>query len=277
MDLFICPHCKLPLSLEGKSLKCENGHLFDVAKEGYVNLLPPNKMNSKLPGDSKEMVEARRSFLEKGYYSLLCRELCRECVALLSGKREAFVTDFGCGEGYYTESIAESILNAGIKLSLAGVDISKNAVKLAAKRKGRASYAVASVYGMPLPDGCADLALNIFSPLALDELKRVVKKDGYFVYVVPSEKHLWEMKQTVYKEPYKNKSERIEYEGFELINTVAVRYEAFLNTREDISALFGMTPYFWRSPKEGAEKLLSLDSLTCSIGFDIHVYKRKAD
>jgi 23S rRNA (guanine745-N1)-methyltransferase len=72
MPTLICPLCRTPLTLENKSQRCANGHSFDIAKEGYVNLLLVQQKKSKEPGDNPEMVKARREFLQAGYYQPLC-------------------------------------------------------------------------------------------------------------------------------------------------------------------------------------------------------------
>lgn len=272
MSVLSCPICKEKLNIVGNTYVCKGGHSFDTAKEGYVHLLLPNKMNSKLPGDSKEMINDRHTFLERGYYEPLCKELCNIVSSLDFSSDEINLIDFGCGEGYYTERIISSLKTRVKCLNSLGIDISKAAVRLASKRHCGAEFAVASVYDIPCIDNMFHIALNVFSPLAIDELRRVLKSNGYFIYVVPAAKHLWEMKSVLYSRPYENTVESTVYSEFEHIKTVPVRYRINLNNREDIKALFGMTPYYWRSPKKGSEKLLSLNELECTVEFDILVF-----
>ena len=271
MSMFICPNCGGSFSIDGHTYRCENGHCFDIASEGYVNLLCANAKNSKDPGDDKAMANARFSFLSRGYYEPLREELCALAVRM-TGNSPVFL-DAGCGEGYYTDGIKNALTAAGKTPSVFGIDISKHILKKAAKRGG-GEYAVASVYHMPVKDSSVDMILNCFSPLAISEFHRVLKKDSIFMYVVPGEKHLWEMKQVLYENPYLNEEKLTPYEGFEYITVSRVEYTADIASPEDIRALFGMTPYFWKTPKEGCDRLYSLQELSTTISFNIHVFKK---
>ncbi|MBR3952629.1 MAG: methyltransferase domain-containing protein [Oscillospiraceae bacterium] len=273
MSIYLCPLCKSKLEKTERSLKCEHGHSFDISAEGYVHLLPPNKMNSKIPGDSKEMAASRSAFLDKGYYEPLLLELEKTVLELAEGE-EPSVLDCGCGEGYYTANIAKELKNRIPKAKIAGFDISRPSVKRAAKRTKEVEFAVASVFDIPVPDESFDVLLNVFSPLSIDEYRRVLKKEGYYIYVVPAARHLWQLKAAIYDVPYENREQDTPYEGFEHLETKRVRYEADIKTKEDIFALFQMTPYYWKTSAKGAEKLGKLDSLRTEVAFDIHVYKK---
>jgi len=131
------------------------------------------------------------------------------------------------------------------------------------------------VYRLPLPDQSADLITNVFSPLAADEFARILKPGGHYLYVVPSARHLWQMKQVLYPNPYENPVKLEQYSGFDHVQTVPVRYSISMDTPADWMALFHMTPYAWKTPKEGIARLEGLDHLDTEIGFDIHVYCRK--
>lgn len=202
MSLFCCPLCAAPLERAAGAYRCPGGHSFDIAKEGYVHLLPPNQKHSALPGDDREMVLARREFLSGGYYRLLLNTLCSRILAL-SGETPALL-DAGCGEGWYTAGVAQALRAAGRRPQIAGTDISKFALRTAARREKGAEFAVASSYRLPLADGGVDVLLNCFSPLALEEFRRVLRPGGWFLYVVPGAEHLWEMKEILYDKPYPN-------------------------------------------------------------------------
>ena len=273
MSVFLCPICRSPLTEGERRLFCEHGHSFDLAAEGYVHLLPPNKMNSKIPGDSKEMASSRSAFLNKGYYKPLLDALSERVLSLAPGSVPS-VLDCGCGEGYYTAGIYEYLKNAGIKPKMSGVDISRPSVRRAAKRSREIEFAVASVFDLPVPSSAFDLVLNVFSPLCAAEYRRVLKPNGYYIYVVPGPRHLWQLKAAIYDNPYENKEENIPYEGFEHLETVPVRYGMSIENPEDISALFRMTPYYWKTSAKGAEKLAKLPSLKTEAAFDIHIYRK---
>ncbi len=272
MSQFRCPLCGDALTETRSGLRCPAGHCFDRAKEGYVNLLPVNQKHSKLPGDDKGMVAARRAFLEKGWYQPL-REALQALAAELTGPAPA-VLDAGCGEGYYTGGVREALLAAGKAPEIAGIDISKAALQKAGKRYPGIEFAVASAYRLPAADGSADLLLNVFSPLAIEEFRRVLKPGGVFLYVVPGAKHLWELKEALYERPYPNEERETPYEGFRYERIVPVQYTVHLPGQEDIHALFQMTPYYWKTSREGAARLAAVPQMDCRIDFRVHVFRR---
>lgn len=272
-SLFVCPLCSSPLQREERRYVCPHGHSFDLAREGYTYLLPVNRKHSRAPGDDADMSAARSAFLSKGYYQPLRRALCELAVSL-TGPAPA-VLDSGCGEGYYTSGIYQALLDAGKSPRMAGTDISKFILRRAAKREKGIEFAVASSYHLPLADKSLDLLINCFSPLALEEFSRLLRSGGCFLYVVPSEKHLWEMKKVLYDKPYPNEVKRTPYEGFSYVEVRHVEDEIFLPCQEDIMALFHMTPYCWKTPRAGVERLSALETLRCRISFDIHVFRRE--
>ena len=232
-SLFTCPICAAPLERGERAYACPNGHAYDKAREGYVHLLPANKKHSKAPGDDKGMAEARRRFLSGGYYGHLLAALCA-LGAEYAPPGEA-VLDSGCGEGYYTAGLWEALGRP----PLAGIDLSKPSVRLAARRVPEGEFAVASAYHLPLADASVGLVLNCFSPLALDEFRRVLRYEGF------------------------------SYERVEPV--VAVLDVA----GEALRDLFQMTPYYWKTPREGAERLAALDGLRVRASFRVHVFRRR--
>lgn len=271
-SLFRCPVCGAPLEREERVYRCENRHSFDIAKEGYTYLLPPNQKHSALPGDDKGMAAARRNFLSDGYYESLLNTLC--CQILSRSGESPVMLDAGCGEGYYTAGIQRALAEAGKAPRMAGTDISKFCLRLAARRCREVEFAVASSYHLPYGDGIADLLLNCFSPLALEEFRRVLKPGGFFLYVVPGAEHLWELKEVLYDRPYPNEEKETPYEGFSYRAIVPVEGAITLGSREAIQSLFRMTPYYWKTPRSGAERLAALDRLTSRISFRIHIFQK---
>ena len=271
-SLFCCPICGAPLEREARSYLCPNRHSYDISKEGYTHLLPANRKHSAAPGDDKEMAAARRDFLSKGYYAPLLDTLCRE-IDQRTGSAPALL-DTGCGEGYYTAGIAAHLRAAGKAPRFAGTDISKFILRYAAKRDRDIEFAVASSSRLPVGDESIDILLNCFSPLFLEEFHRVLKPGGFFLYVVPAADHLWEMKQVLYDEPYPNEEKETPYEGFAYEAIVPVDADIHLEHQADIQSLFRMTPYAWKTPKEGKERLASLEQLTCRIAFRVHIFRK---
>ena len=271
-SLFCCPLCNQPLTREERTYRCPSGHSYDIAKEGHTYLLPVNRKNSAAPGDDPGMAKARREFLSRGYYAPLLQALQQ---LTLSRTGEApDILDAGCGEGYYTAGIHQALTEAGRQPRMAGIDISKFILRSAAKRTKAVEFAVASCYRLPLADESVDLLLDCFSPLAAEEFRRVLRPGGTFLYVVPAADHLWQLKEVLYDHPYPNEEKEVLYEGFTLEQVVPVEADITLENREDIHNLFQMTPYYWKTPKEGAERLSALETLTTRIAFRIHVFRK---
>lgn len=271
-SMFLCPVCGGPLRREPHSLVCAKRHSFDVAAAGYTNLLPANRKHSRLPGDDNQMAAARSRFLDGGFYAPLRRQLCR--LAVQAAPKA--VLDSGCGEGYYTAGIYEA-LTQNAPVQMAGIDISKFALRRAAKRCPPVEFAVASAYHLPLAADSVDLLVNCFSPLGLDEFRRVLRPDRTFLYVVPGPRHLWQLKQVLYDTPYENTRQAIEYDGFVYEEIVPVEDTIRLQTPQQIADLFTMTPYYWKTPRAGREKLEQLQTLETLIQFDIHVLRRRKE
>ena len=272
MSLFCCPICRAPLERGERSYTCPNGHSYDRAREGYVHLLPANQKHARDPGDDKEMAAARSRFLSADYYAPLRKALC--ALALEHAGAGAAVLDAGCGEGYYTAGLFGALAVAGRESRLAGVDLSKPSVRLAAKRLPHGEFAVASVYRLPVGRRQIDLLLNCFSPLALDEFRRGLKPGGVYLYVVPGPEHLWQLKQVLYERPYPNPEQAIPYEGFSYERIVPVEADLAVEGAA-LQDLFRMTPYYWKTPRAGAQRLAALDGLKMRASFRIHVFRRE--
>lgn len=257
--LFCCPVCKDALFIRPDGWRCFRGHHFDKAKQGYVNLLRSNSGGGH--GDDKRMVDARHTFLNNGYYAPL-----RDAVAALVGEGHT-VLDAGCGEGYYTAKMAEHN-------TVCGVDISKEALKLAARQIPNAQFAVASVAALPLADNSVNTVVNIFAPDVNSEYLRVLKLRGRLITVQPCEDHLWELKAAVYDTPYKNPAPETAREGFRVTQSKLLEYAITLNNHTDITALFQMTPYYYKTSRTDQQKLEGLHTLKTRLAFLITVYEK---
>ena len=274
MSLFCCPLCAAPLTRGDHAYTCPGGHSFDLAAAGYVHLLPANRKHSQNPGDDKAMVAARSDFLDRGYYAPLRDALCKLALRSTVDSPAPAQLDSGCGEGYYTTALFQALAREGRAPSAAGVDISKFALRRAARRLKEGEFAVASAYHLPLADASVGLVLNCFSTQALDEIRRVLRPGGAFLYVVPAADHLWELKQVLYDQPYRNREEDVPYEGFsyERVEPVVAVLDV---AGEALRDLFQMTPYYWKTPREGAERLAALDGLRVRASFRVHVFRRR--
>ena len=258
--MLVCPICAAPLVFAERVAYCDNNHRFDLAREGYVNLLRASRSGDRI-GDDKLSARSRRDFLNKGYYSLLKDSM----VALFSDKSGS-VLDICCGEGYYTAALGENP-----DLNVYGFDISKEMVRLAAKR-GNAQYFVANMASIPVPDESFDYAIHLFAPFQEKEFHRILKKGGKLYSVVPGRLHLWGMKSALYDTPYENDEKLPDTELLTLCRTQCISGRIHLQTQEDIEAVFRMTPYYFHTSQRDKEKLEGLQSLDTEISFVIGEY-----
>ena len=268
--LFVCPKCMEKLNItDSGAARCPRGHSYDKSRYGYYNLLLSER--GGVHGDNREMVLARRAFLGSGAYEQLAARIAQRCAELLADG--GVMLDAGCGEGYYTAAVRQKLDTGAIRI--AAFDISKDAVREAAKKHCADCYAVASSYKIPLGDGTVDLVLNTFSPQALSETARVLKCGGHFVMAIPAEEHLFGLKSAIYETPYKNEVQDTALEGFELLSSEEIKYELQLGTGEEIRNLFMMTPYAYRTKPSDREKVLSLTRLTTQAHFLVLTYVKK--
>ena len=272
----LCPVCQTPITTTEDGGVCRKGHRFDRARSGYMHLLPANRKHAKNPGDDKLMVDARRKFLDKGYYRPLADTVSRlagEWLANLPHQTPC-VLDAGCGEGYYTTLLYDALCQRGMEPDILGVDISKLALDKAAKRQKAIFYVVASVFHLPAPDACCDLLCSLFSPYCSEEYQRVIRPGGAMLLVIPGENHLWELKQAIYERPYKNQVKRFALEGFTLLDHMQVHDTIYLAEHNDIENLFKMTPYYYKTSEQDQARLLGRGELTTQIEFEVLLYRK---
>ncbi len=270
--MLICPICSRPLEKGERACSCSGGHSFDIAASGYCNLLVRNRGGQWI-GDNKQMVAARRSFLDTDAYAPLRDAVCARAFELLRDFPSPKVVDAGCGEGYYTRAVAQCLSQRA--LTMVGMDISKSATQYAARRDRLTTYITASCFHMPVESGKADLILSLFAPAAAEEFSRVLSPCGHVLMVVPGAEHLLELKQAVYDTPYLNREEKHTLPGFTLTDRQSIKYTFELTSKEQIQALFSMTPYCHRTPKEGLERLEMLERLKTTLSFLILTFQKE--
>ncbi len=270
--LLRCPLCHEALTKDAHSFVCAQRHCFDLAREGYVNLLPVQHKRSREPGDSPDMLLSRRTFLEAGYYDGFVGALA-SALGALNGKR---VVDIGCGEGFYARQLC-----AGAQL--VAIDIAKAGVRMAAK-KARSSalsvdaeFAVASAAALPLHDDSMDMALSIFSPLHLDEAARVLKTGGRLCIAGAAPKHLRELSEAVYGEVREHAGHGLSADTHAAFELISHRHH-----REDIvlphplpGNLLKMTPYYWQAKPEAQQRIEALDQFSVTLDFDIQLLEKR--
>lgn len=271
MSVWKCPVCGSFMQHRGRAWSCSQGHSFDMAKSGYVNLLPANRKHAKNPGDNAVMMRARKNFLDAGHYAPLLQAL--EKAAVRYGRAGGVLLDAGCGEGYYTEGVSTALAKAGMPMETYGVDISKSAADAAAKRCPDAHFAVGSVYHLPVADKCCDMLMTIFAPYCGEEFHRVLHKGDTMLMVIPGQQHLWGLKEAIYDVPYPNAVRDYALDGFELIQAEYVDSWLKLDDPADIQNLFQMTPYYYKTGREEHARLEQLESLSTQISFEILQYR----
>jgi 23S rRNA (guanine745-N1)-methyltransferase len=269
MSIFICPQCKSLLERQNRSLLCRNKHCFDIAKEGYVNLLPVNAKNTKDPGDNSKMMLARRSFLETGHYDPLAKKLSG-IIETLNNHKDITILDLGCGEGYYTGFIKRQ--NQSVHMF--GLDISKVAVRYASKRYKDVIFCVASSFDIPLADHSLDIVLKNYAPSSGTELLRVIKEGGHFITVTPGERHLYQIRDIIYNKVLSHGEEAPEIQGFEIQDKINLKYTLQLEELESVKNLLEMTPFGWKIKEEDRLNLFTMNQWLIECDFNITIYKK---
>ena len=268
MTSFICPLCRRPLTPGEKIWRCEKSHSFDVAREGYVNLLPVQHKKSRDPGDDAQMVIARREFLQAGHYQPLRDAILK----LLTSLQISSLLDIGCGEGYYTSALTE------VAASVTGLDIARSAIRLAAKRHADVTWLVGSGALLPLADASVDLVSNLFTQLHVDEIRRALKLGGYALVVTPAAEHLWSVREQLFDQVRAHDPSKFltNFEaGFELQSQQQLHFDLNL-TAQDMQRLLQMTPYAWTAPPERRAALIARGDISTQAAMTMLLFRRSA-
>ncbi len=268
-----CPLDGTPL-LGDKTLRCNNGHSFDMARQGYLHLLPVQNKKSKEPGDSREMVEARSRFLDTGFYLPISAQLNSVALKHLPLSDDVCVMDAGCGEGYYLNRFCDVLMQRDGAASLIGIDISKPAVVAAARRNKLITWLVASNSNPPLLPQSVDMIFCMFGFPDYAAFKKILKPGGKVLLVEAAEDHLLELRQVIYPEVRKAPPpalDRAELVGFSLVDSQSLTYQAAALNREQIANLLVMTPHLFRATREGKAAAAELDSLVLTVDLQLRV------
>jgi 23S rRNA (guanine745-N1)-methyltransferase len=180
-----CPLCRAPLAAAGAALRCGAGHAFDVARQGYVSFLVGR--GTRLAGDDARMIGARARFLAAGHLAPLAAAVA----AVAADAAPGLAVEVGAGTAYH---LAHAVGASPERLGLA-VDVSPHAARRAARAHPRIGAVVADARApLPLADGCAGLALDVFAPRNGAELRRILRLDGTLLVVTPAPAHLAELR-----------------------------------------------------------------------------------
>jgi 23S rRNA (guanine745-N1)-methyltransferase len=276
LHLLRCPVCHTHLEREGAILRCAHSHTFDIAKEGYVNLL-----RKKQTGDTKEMVQARRSFLERGFYQPLADTL--NMLVATYRREQALpinVLDAGCGEGYYLGYLQQS-LSQHDQICLLGLDVAKDAIRMAAKRYPIATFVVANLKErLVVADESIHVLLNIFAPRNPAEFARVMARAGRLIVVIPGAEHMAQLRSTLpLLQIEENKQQHVVEQFapyFTLLDAVPVSYELVLQG-EEVQQLVMMTPNYWHLSDEARQAMTSIRALRTQVAFICLVFQKNGD
>ncbi len=268
MPEILCPVCGETLHRQARQLLCPGGHSFDLARQGYVNLLTVEQKHSLHPGDTREQVAARRAFLSGGFYRPIAETLCGLAREFAPAAGE--LLDVGCGEGYYSAQVA-----AALGCGLTGVDIAKDAVRYAAGQYKSAAWLCATAAHLPFPPASFGLVLSLFALAVPGEFARVLRPEGVYIEAVAAPDHLLGLKEIIYPQvQIKEKDSAPRLPGFRL---EAVRPLSFSFTAEgqQVQNLLAMTPHYWRISKAGAAALAATPALRDRASVIFYIYRKE--
>lgn len=259
-----CPVCLAPLIQNGQQFVCENSHSFDIAKNGSVYLSKSHTHKER--GDNKLQIEARHQFHQKDHYHLI-KDTLKQFLEEIPFNN---LLDCGCGEGYYTNFIADTFTDKTIY----GLDLSKEAIHYASKQKSNVQYIIANNNDLPFIDKRCDVITALFTPFYLEEIIRVLKPYGYFITVQAGARHLIELKEELYENVILNEEKRIFDPKLKMVQSQRVSQRIHLD-KESKNQLLEMTPYYYTSSKDKVTAFMELDEFDVTIYAVISIYQRQ--
>ena len=274
-DALACPLDGLPLHCTGSAWACASGHSFDVASQGYTNLLPVQHKRSRDPGDSKEMVAARQRFLAAGFYQPIAAAVSRAVLTGVPADASIGCLDAGCGEGYYLRQLAAAVPEDQT-LALLGLDISKWAVLAAAKQDRRPTWVVGSNANLPVLPGALDRVLCMFGFPVYAEFARVLRPGGLLVQVDAGPDHLRELREIIYPSLKPERPADLQTPaGFSRLPAETLRFPIELTNAAQIADLLAMTPHLHRATAEGRARAAALTALSLGVEVRLTGFQRE--
>ncbi len=279
-DNLACPIDGGRLEYHEQQLVCEKGHVFDIARQGYINLLPVQHKRTKQPGDSKEMVLARSRFLNSGLYEPVANKLAKIIFTYLADDKESCLLDAGCGEGYYLDYVFNYLKdkNDCSDLSFIGLDISKAAIAESAKRNKQITWIVGTNRQPPIGVASVEIILCVFGFQSFEGFSKILKPGGKVILVEPGPEHLKELREIIYTEVKKSQPQDLSYledMGFSLLGRQPLRFKTGAINNQQINHLLLMTPHFYRATKKGREAAANLKKLDLTVDVVFRVLQKK--
>jgi len=293
--MLACPVCQQPLTQQQRQFVCEANHSFDLAKQGYLNLLLVNQKRSKTPGDSADMIQARQRFLDQGYYQPIAEQLNQSVLSALSGKPPENgwqLADVGCGDGYYSTRLSQALAlrqehRQEQKHQLYGVDISKDALKAACKRTRSAStststtenniqWLVASGRRLPMLPHSLDAIVSLFTPVTPEGWHQTLKPGGKLILATTGQDHLLELRQKIYPDVSTRVFDprpELENHHFRALEEPTRLQASATIQASDLPDLLTMTPHGWRSSPTTHEALFALPQLTVTLDVNFWLFE----
>lgn len=303
--VFVCPVCRAVLLANGRSLRCASGHTYDMARSGYVNLLPPGRKSNARSGDPDSMVRARREFLSGGYYDRYVREAASLAAPFFGG---GVMLDAACGEGHHTLILAESLrpaLAVGIDASKKAADAAAKAAKASSKAANSLSavsesdsgadflhssdslkqspvftsrtgfaFAAGNIFDMPVASASCGLVTVLFAPIPFDEARRVLDAGGVLLTAGAGAEHLIELRRLIYDEVRIKKPADTKPDGFCEVRSENISYKLELDP-SSLLALFEMTPFCFRAGAAARDRIASSGGMSVTVSVDCKLYRKE--
>jgi len=276
-----CPIDGKPIVQTDKQFVCENGHTYDIARQGYVNLLPVHFKRSRQPGDSKAMINARTQFLETDIYQPIADKLNEIVAGQIINDKDVCILDAGCGEGFYFESLMKFLSDHSNSnnISLIGLDISKDAIVHASKRTKQISWIVGTNRQPPILDQSVDIIICMFGFISWKGFNKTLKPDGIIILLDPGDEHLKQLREIIYPVVDKQDtgdSKRIEIEGYTLLHSEKILFNEKISSNEQVNHLLIMTPHFYRASKTGRDAACQLSELDITVDVNINILQKQS-
>ncbi len=283
LRFLICPLCHTHFMQVGNAIRCENNHAFDIAKEGYINLL--TKKPSESMGDTKEMLLARRTFLEAGHYQILVTTMTHMLHDYLkidsaSDLPHINIVDAGCGEGYYLGQL-QAALRLDVpdtQTSYMGVDIAKEAVRMAAKRYKDIHFLVSNLKEhMVFASNSMHILLNIFAPRNIEEYTRILAPGGVALVVIPAPQHLQQLRETLNLLHIEaHKQEHVIEQFTRHLSYIATSHvhNTLLLAEQEMLQIAMMTPNYWHFSDNIQREIARVGELETEIAFTCLLFRK---